>query len=287
MPDGGEVCLDKECFTCVEPLFNADVGFAGLSNHTTRHASQTSSQASAQASAQASMQASAHTSTSSPADAMEQLITKETIPQLVVDCLSACPKRYQDELWQNIVLSGGTTLLPQFDQRLRFELNQLEPERPAPMVVADPDRELLPWLGASILADLEQVANKFVSREAHQAVSARYSPYTSPLVSKHQARSIHATPGSPHRTNNGALTPLSVLDTSAGFFRHSASSDSTVMGSPNLSRTSSARRPLRRLSVSVQDEPFNLDLADLPLNGRSSSGDTRGEFAPLPPSRCL
>eukprot|EP00045_Choanoeca_perplexa_P018450 m.292133 g.292133 ORF g.292133 m.292133 type:complete len:1838 (-) comp17823_c0_seq1:6600-12113(-) len=261
MPDGGEVCLDKECFTCVEPLFDADAGLEGLSNEATRHASLTSTRASAQAST--------HASISTDTEAMEELITKETIPQLVADCFSACPARYQDELWQNIVLSGGTTLLPQFDQRLRFELNQLEPERPAPVVVADPDRELLPWLGASILADLEQASNKFVTLAEHEERSARYSASASPARSKSQSRSSPQGLGT--SPDLDGLTPLGALDTSGRFFRHSVGSDSTLVGSPNISRGGSTRRPVRLPSVSVEDEPYNLDLADLPASGTTMS----------------
>ncbi|KAD3640357.1 hypothetical protein E3N88_29580 [Mikania micrantha] len=58
------------------------------------------------------------------------------------------------ELYENIVLSGGSTLLPGFSDRMRKEIMALAPSDMAVKVVAPPERKYSAWIGGSILASL-------------------------------------------------------------------------------------------------------------------------------------
>ena len=57
-------------------------------------------------------------------------------------------------LFNNIVLSGGTTLLKGFKERIQKEVRALAPPGTAVKVVAAPDRNLLVWIGGAIMASL-------------------------------------------------------------------------------------------------------------------------------------
>eukprot|EP00047_Mylnosiga_fluctuans_P023038 m.130918 g.130918 ORF g.130918 m.130918 type:complete len:1555 (+) comp9462_c0_seq1:737-5401(+) len=90
------------------------------------------------------------------------------VQDLIVAALARVRPDLQAELWANIVLSGGTTLMTGYVERLAHELSILEPTRPVAGIVAQPDRRLLPWMGASIVAAMESTRSRYVSSEAHQ-----------------------------------------------------------------------------------------------------------------------
>ena len=50
-----------------------------------------------------------------------------TLPQLIKQAISKCPMDSRREMWQSIYLSGGTTLLEGFPERLEAELNKITP----------------------------------------------------------------------------------------------------------------------------------------------------------------
>eukprot|EP00913_Durusdinium_trenchii_P005315 g4960.t1 len=68
----------------------------------------------------------------------------------------------RQELSSNVVLSGGTSLLPQLPQRLTRELEQLMPELPV-KVVANHERKYGVYLGASILSSLGTFQQNLIS----------------------------------------------------------------------------------------------------------------------------
>ena len=68
--------------------------------------------------------------------------------------IRACPRDKHAMLFKNIVLSGGTTLLKGFKERIQKELRALAPPGTAVKVVAAPDRNLLVWIGGAIVASL-------------------------------------------------------------------------------------------------------------------------------------
>jgi len=46
------------------------------------------------------------------------------VQSLVRDAINRSPKEFQEELWANVVIAGGSTLFPGFEQRLRRELRR-------------------------------------------------------------------------------------------------------------------------------------------------------------------
>ncbi|KAK9047979.1 hypothetical protein SSX86_033059 [Deinandra increscens subsp. villosa] len=58
------------------------------------------------------------------------------------------------ELYDNIILSGGSTMLPGIAERMKKEITALVPGGMKINVVAKPDRNYSAWIGGSILASL-------------------------------------------------------------------------------------------------------------------------------------
>ena len=70
--------------------------------------------------------------------------------------------------FSNIVLSGGTTLLPGLGDRLLYELRQRAPERTRIRISAPPERKHSAWVGGSILASLATFKNMWVGRNEYE-----------------------------------------------------------------------------------------------------------------------
>lgn len=71
-------------------------------------------------------------------------------------------------LFSNIVLSGGTTLLPGLGDRLLHEVRGRAPERTRIRISAPPERRESAWVGGSILASLATFKNMWVGRGEYE-----------------------------------------------------------------------------------------------------------------------
>lgn len=78
-------------------------------------------------------------------------------------------------LFSNVVLAGGTTLLPGFGDRLLREVRERAPERTRIRISAPPERGDSAWVGGSILASLATFRNMWCTR-------AEYEEYGSSIL---------------------------------------------------------------------------------------------------------
>jgi len=74
-----------------------------------------------------------------------------SVQEIIQKSIRACDPTIQAEMLSNIVLSGGTTMLPGFAERLSKELKQLFPKDKV-NVIALPNRQQLEWNGSCILS---------------------------------------------------------------------------------------------------------------------------------------
>ena len=78
-------------------------------------------------------------------------------------------------LFQNIVLSGGSTLFKGFGDRLLSEVKKLAPKDIKIRISAPQERLYSTWIGGSILASLDTFKKMWVSKreydeEGHRAI---------------------------------------------------------------------------------------------------------------------
>ncbi|MFX0092632.1 MAG: actin, cytoplasmic 2 [Candidatus Hodarchaeota archaeon] len=79
-----------------------------------------------------------------------------------------CEPNIQPELYQNIILTGGSSLFFGLKERLHKELTKLVPETTKIQIFAPPQRELAAWLGGSMLASQPFFSKFWVWREDYQ-----------------------------------------------------------------------------------------------------------------------
>lgn len=76
------------------------------------------------------------------------------VHEIVLKSIKNCDMDIRREMFGNVVLSGGTTVIPGLSDRLAKELNSLAPLGVRVKVVAPPERKYSVWIGGSILASL-------------------------------------------------------------------------------------------------------------------------------------
>eukprot|EP00298_Acanthocystis_sp_HF-20_P003419 c13778_g1_i2.p1 GENE.c13778_g1_i2~~c13778_g1_i2.p1 ORF type:complete len:148 (+),score=76.09 c13778_g1_i2:22-444(+) len=85
--------------------------------------------------------------------------------ELVNSSIMKCDIDLRKDLYEHILLSGGTTLIKNFPQRFEKEIQKLAPYRTKVKVHSPQDRLYSEWIGGCILASLPFFDKLSVSRE--------------------------------------------------------------------------------------------------------------------------
>jgi actin beta/gamma 1 len=94
---------------------------------------------------------------------MEAVGIHETLYNSIMKCdVDIC-----QELYENIVLSGGTTLFPGIADRLQKEVSALAPPTMEIKIVAPPERKYSSWIGGSMLASLSTFPQMWISAQEY------------------------------------------------------------------------------------------------------------------------
>jgi actin-related protein len=80
------------------------------------------------------------------------------IPSLIVECIKKCDIDLRKDLFQNILLTGGTSLMPGFKDRLHKDICKIVPDSMVSKVkvIESEQKQNTPWLGGSVFASLLQ-----------------------------------------------------------------------------------------------------------------------------------
>ncbi|CAI5476302.1 unnamed protein product [Closterium sp. Yama58-4] len=99
------------------------------------------------------------------------LVSKEfpSIHQIVNDSIMKCDEGIRRNLYSNIVLSGGTTLIPGISERITKEVTQLAPANYV-KVVAPPERKYSAWIGGSMYAALSTFQQMCITKSEFEEV---------------------------------------------------------------------------------------------------------------------
>jgi len=91
-----------------------------------------------------------------------------SIDVLIFDSIMKCDADIQKDLLANILLAGGTTMLPGLAERLVKELTPKCRPTSGPRVVAPPERKYSTWIGGSILASLSTYKGMWISKAEYE-----------------------------------------------------------------------------------------------------------------------
>merc|ERR1712233_242593 len=91
----------------------------------------------------------------------------EGIHKLTYDSIMKCDVDIRRDLYENTVLSGGSTMFPNLSDRLNKEIVALAPASIKVKVVAPPERKYSVWIGRSILSSLSSFQEMWVSKDEY------------------------------------------------------------------------------------------------------------------------
>jgi actin-related protein len=89
---------------------------------------------------------------------------QEGVHKLTFDSIMKCDVDIRRDLYANTVMSGGTTMFSQIDERLKNEITKLAPQTMSVKIVAPPERKYSVWIGGSILASLSTFEDMWVKK---------------------------------------------------------------------------------------------------------------------------
>ena len=68
------------------------------------------------------------------------------------------------ELYGNIILSGGTTMLSGLSERIHKEVTDRCPASMKVKVIAQPERKFMVWIGGSVMASLSTFQSMWITK---------------------------------------------------------------------------------------------------------------------------
>jgi len=97
------------------------------------------------------------------------MIDKEIkgLHETMYDSIMKCDDNIRKDLYANIVLSGGTTMLPGIADRMQKEISYLAPPTMKIKIIAPPERKHSAWIGGSIMAQLSTFEQMWTSKEEY------------------------------------------------------------------------------------------------------------------------
>ncbi|MFX1251898.1 MAG: actin, cytoplasmic 2 [Promethearchaeota archaeon] len=88
--------------------------------------------------------------------------------EAIHSAIQSCDIDMRQELYSNIILVGGSSLIPGLKERLHLELQRHIPAGYELRVVTPPERQYIAWIGGSILGSLNNFVRLMVQRREYQ-----------------------------------------------------------------------------------------------------------------------
>ncbi|KAA6382465.1 MAG: putative actin family protein [Streblomastix strix] len=90
------------------------------------------------------------------------------VHNLVFQSIQNCDSKVRNELFKSICISGGTSMLNGFAERLNRELQILAPKTADINIIAPPDRQFSVWVGGSILASMKVFGDWLITKQEYK-----------------------------------------------------------------------------------------------------------------------
>lgn len=91
----------------------------------------------------------------------------EGVHKYCYDSVMKCDVDVRRDLFQNIILAGGSTLFEGMGERMWQEIHQLAPSTNKIKILAPPERKYSVWLGGSILASLSTFQTMWINKQEY------------------------------------------------------------------------------------------------------------------------
>ena len=89
------------------------------------------------------------------------------IHQLIHNSIKECDIDVRRDLYSNIMLTGGNTMLPGFPERIQKEITNLAPPKSQIRMLSPPERKYSVWIGGSVLASVSLQSGTWISKQQY------------------------------------------------------------------------------------------------------------------------
>uniref|UniRef100_A0A182IZW9 Uncharacterized protein n=1 Tax=Anopheles atroparvus TaxID=41427 RepID=A0A182IZW9_ANOAO len=97
---------------------------------------------------------------------------EKALPQLVVETLTSCKESQRKDLYANVILAGGSTMLGGFAERLQRELTSRVPATLRCKVVAPQNPMLSVWAGGCLVAQSPMFQQMWITKQEYEEFGA-------------------------------------------------------------------------------------------------------------------
>jgi len=91
-------------------------------------------------------------------------LEQEGVHKLTFQSIMKCDVDIRKDLYNNIVMSGGTTMFNGIAERMQKEIKALAPDSMTIKIIAPPERKYSVWIGGSILSSLSTFEEMWISK---------------------------------------------------------------------------------------------------------------------------
>ena len=94
-------------------------------------------------------------------------VESDGIHLLTFNSIMKCDVDIRKDLYNNIVMSGGTTMYRNIAERMQAEIKAQAPESMTIKIIAPPERKYSVWIGGSILSSLSTFEDMWITKEEY------------------------------------------------------------------------------------------------------------------------
>jgi len=95
------------------------------------------------------------------------------IDVLAFDTIQKCEVDLRRDMYNNVVLSGGSTMFKNIEDRMAKELKARAPDSVSIKIIAPPERKYSVWIGGSILSSLTTFQEMWITKEEYDECGAK------------------------------------------------------------------------------------------------------------------
>lgn len=96
-----------------------------------------------------------------------------SIQDAIFESIRRCDNDLHLQLFNSVVLSGGSSMFDGIEKRLMRELTNLAPTTTNVHVIAYPERKYSSWIGGSIFASLPSLAQSLITKQDYEEIGTR------------------------------------------------------------------------------------------------------------------
>ena len=89
------------------------------------------------------------------------------IHETLYESIKECDVEIHKDLYANIILSGGNTMLPGIADRIQKEITNISSPTVKIKVIAPPERKCSVWIGGSVLSSLSTFQHMWITKQEY------------------------------------------------------------------------------------------------------------------------